>query len=42
MYKGYFYHWIEHYTVVGIVGRCAAMMSSAALPLVWLEKKKLL
>jgi len=34
MYAGYFYHWIEHYTVVGTVGRYAAM-SSAALPLVW-------
>jgi len=45
MYTGYsyhFYHWAEHYTVVGIVGRYAAMMSSAALPLVWLEKKNTL
>jgi len=36
MKTGYFYHWIEHYTVVGIVGRYAATVSSAALLLVWL------
>lgn len=35
MYTGYFYHWIEHYTVVGIVGRYETMIS-AALPLAWL------
>jgi hypothetical protein len=42
MYKGYFYHWTKHYTVVGNVGRYAAVMSSTALPLVWLGKKILL
>jgi hypothetical protein len=39
VYKGYFYHWIEHYKVVSIVGHYAAMMSSAALPSVWLGEK---